>query len=446
MNKKTVKTENNDIIVASATAEGTSALAIIRLSGKGSKNIVEKLTDSIIEKPRTFYLRDFKTSKIIENAMTVFFKEDASYTGEESAEIYCHGNKIIVNEIIQECIKNGARLAKGGEFTFRAFKNNKINLYESEAVIDIIEAETVEQINYAFERLKGTTFGGIVQIEEKIKSILSLIEAVFHYGDELEKENTDQEIKKIKNELKIIRDNLNEIIQDYNGGKQLREGVSIAIIGSPNSGKSTLLNKILNYERAIVTDIEGTTRDLIEESFIFNGRKFVITDTAGIRESLDKVEIIGMERAKKAAQNADIIINLADNKDNFIKGDFVGKKVLYVLNKCDNSQADDFISKNKDLEIIKISAKYGNNIELLKQKIYDLSDAKNSGICNTRQLECIKKACDYIDKAASLNTENQLEIIDSLCYDAHAALGEIFGFNSPDKVIEDVFKRFCVGK
>lgn len=428
--------DNKDIIVARATAAGTAALAIIRVSGKGSKAITEKICKPL-EEARHVYLRTLTLKNIKEQATVIYYDAGHSYTGEESVEVICHGNENIVNEIINEYVRFGARHAKGGEFTYRAFLNGKLDLNMSEAVNDVITAESIEQINYSEERLQGTAYAEVFEVERLLKDALGGMEAVFHYSDELQGGEEDDALKEVYDKLEDARARLNELLNNYDAGRRIREGVRVAIIGRPNVGKSTLLNAILKCDRAIVTDVAGTTRDTIEEGYFYKGRKFVIIDTAGIRNAKDGAERLGVDRAFKAAEDADVVLNVSDN------GEFLtvnNKCVITVMNKCDSQTLPESDDTKES-----ISAKNNINIESLKEKIYKATAGTPSAICNARQLDCAKRCLNAINKALTI-PQNQIELVDALCFEAYDSINEMFGKKVSDEIITNVFSRFCVGK
>lgn len=439
--------DNNKIIAALATPYGKSAVAIIRISGEGCISLTEKY----LTRPlgigelavNTFIAEDFK-----ENLMAVGFKAPRSYTGEDTVELYPHGNMTICDGIIKTLLNGGARLAERGEFTERAFKNGKLDLTQCEALADIIDAQTTEQLVYGNKRYDGG-FGELKKAEMLLKKALSTVEAVLHYSDELEQIEIDEGIKSdvyesIDDTIKLLEKEKHGFV----GGKIINDGFKVALIGAPNVGKSTLLNALTDSDRAIVTSIAGTTRDTVDGSYIYNGRKFTVTDTAGITDTTtDVVEKIGIERALDVAENADAVVFVQTNERKCeIKNRYA--QVVRVHNKSDET-ADvgiDYV-RAETAGIMDISAKFGKNIIALKQKLYDLCPKDYGAICNHRQYECICRCLDslYAAKNESKKAEG-LEIVAALLYEAYSAIAELHGEQADEQVISAVFDRFCVGK
>ena len=309
-------------IAAISTAPGIGGIGIIRISGKESFSVLEKIFKPKNNSPIQGYKIKYgkiinpETKKVIDEVLVSYFVEPKSYTTENMCEINSHGGIAIVKEILELCLKNGAELAEPGEFTKRAFLNGRIDLCESEAVIDIINAKTKKEANAAINQLEGGMSQKIKYIRKKMISLLSDIEATIDYPEYDVPEVTET---KMLQELKQISEELEKLEKSFENGKILKEGIKTVIIGKPNVGKSSLLNAILQEDRAIVTNIEGTTRDLIEEEIVIDGVPLKIIDTAGIRESKDKIEQIGIEKSKKIAKQADLIIAILDGEKKLSK-------------------------------------------------------------------------------------------------------------------------------
>ncbi len=441
----------NRIITALATPYGRSAVAVIRVSGKGCIELVEKLTERKLEigriKVNTFLGDNFK-----ENLMTAAFKAPKSYSGEDTVELYPHGNTTICDGIIRTLLSNGASLAERGEFTKRAFLNGKIDLMQCEALADIIDAQTIEQLNYGNKRFDGG-FKSLSEAEYFLSNALSAIEALLHYGDELEGNERDGKLEEeVKNDIKNVIKSLESEISGYNGGKIINEGFKVALLGAPNVGKSTLLNALTQSERAIVTSIAGTTRDTVDGTYVYEGKKFVITDTAGLNDKTDDpVEKIGIERSLKAAADADAILYLTEKEKNHkipktLENSKI--KIITVKNKCDDeTDIGKEYKKAENGNILEISAEKKINITALKQKLYEICPKEVGSISNHRQYECVKKCLDSLYSAEKeFENAESLEIVAALLYEAYGAIAELHGEKADEKIISAVFERFCVGK
>ena len=445
MNKTNKK---NDIIAALASPYGKSAVAVIRISGDGCKNTVEKRLACPLKNGELKY-NTFKAAGFTEHLMAVFFEGPHSYTGEDTVELYPHGNTAICDGIIKALSDDGVRLAERGEFTKRAFLNGKLDLMKCEALADIIDAQTTEQLVYGNARYDGQ-FRALEKTEKELNKALSTVEAVLHYGDELEGEDIENTvITDVFNAIDDAMKLLEGEISAFDGGKIINDGFKIAVIGEPNVGKSTLLNALTESDRAIVTDIAGTTRDTIDGEYVYNGRKFVIIDTAGIKEhTADEVEKIGIERAKIAASAADAVLYVVTDERSTVKLPDFGVKNAVVVNKCD--EITDVGTDHKAAEMdgkLRISAKFGKNITALKQKLYDMCPKEHGALCNHRQFACAVRCYDSL-KAAKAEGEKaeSLEIVAALLYDAYSAITSLHGENADESVISSVFERFCVGK
>lgn len=436
----------NDIIAALATPYGRSALAAIRISGKGSAELVNRFLKKPLVTGRLEF-NVFDAGEFKENLTAVSFKAPRSYTGEDSVELFPHGNPIICDGIIKALIGGGARLAERGEFTERAFFNGKVDLTACEALADIIDAQTVEQLVYGNKRYDGE-MDALNRTEIMLNKALSSAEAVIHYSDELEDGEVDNAvINDIYGSLDDIIKTLKNEKDKFGGGRIVNEGFKVALIGVPNAGKSTLLNALTESDRAIVTPIAGTTRDTLEGAYVYKNKKFVVTDTAGITETTDEVEKIGVSRALRAAEIADAVISVEVN----------GKKTkkipcervtIEVENKCDD---DKDVGADYEKAVVngklRISAKNNVNITALKEKILSLCPKEVGQICNHRQYDCVCRALDACEQAKKeSNKQFGLEIVTALLYEAYSAIEQLFGRSADERVLDSVFQRFCVGK
>lgn len=436
----------NDIIAALATPYGRSALAVIRISGKGSIELSNRFLKKPLKTGKLEY-NVFDAGNFKENLTAVSYKAPRSYTGEDGVELFPHGNPVICDGIIKALIGGGARLAERGEFTQRAFFNGKTDLTECEALADIIDAQTVEQLVYGNKRYDGG-FDALNKAENMLNKALSTVEAVLHYSDELEDGEADKAVlDDVFGGLSDIIEVLKDEKEKFVGGRIVNEGFKVALIGVPNAGKSTLLNALTESDRAIVTPIAGTTRDTLEGTYVYKNKKFVITDTAGITETSDEVEKIGVSRALRAAESADAVVSVEVN----------GKKAqkipcesvtIEVENKCDDEK--DVGAEYEKATVngkLRISAKNGINITALKEKLLSLCPKEVGQICNHRQYDCVCRALDACEQAKA-ESEKQfgLEIVAALLYEAYGAIEQLFGRSADERVLDSVFQRFCVGK
>lgn len=436
-----------DIIAALATPYGKSAVAIIRISGDGCISLLERFLVKPLKIGRLRY-NTFKNGDFTEHLMAVAFKAPNSYSGEDTVELYPHGNMTVCDGIIKTLYENGARQAERGEFTERAFSNGKLNLMQCEALADIIDAQTTEQLIYGNKRFDGG-FKALSTVEQLLKRALSSAEAVLHYSDELEDNEVDEAvIGDVYGAIDSAIGMLKAEVNGFAGGKIINDGFKVALIGPPNVGKSTLLNALTDSDRAIVTEIAGTTRDTLDGEYVFNGRKFVVTDTAGLNDDTqDKVEKIGISRALAAAADADAVIIVSDS-DKTVKTEQF-KRCFTVKNKCDgiSDVGTDYNSAVDGNGTLQISARTGKNITAVKQKLYDLCPKDFGAICNHRQYDCVLRCLDSLTAAKSeLNKAEGLEIIAALLYEGYSAITELYGEQADENVITAVFERFCVGK
>ncbi len=437
----------NDIITALATPNGKSAVAIIRISGRGCI----ELLGGFLQKPLKvgmLCVNKFTSGDFTENLMAVAYEAPKSYTGEDIVELFPHGNPVICDIIIKTLLNAGARLAERGEFTKRAFLNGKLDLMQCEALADIIDAQTAEQLNYGNKRYFGG-FKALEQVQQMLKTALSSIEAVLHYSDEMEQNEVDgATVTNILAAVDSASAMLKREMDGFAGGKIINDGFKVALIGAPNAGKSTLLNALVGSDRAIVTPIAGTTRDTVDGEYVYNGRKFTVTDTAGLNtDTDDQVEKIGIQRALAAANAADAVVLVADDRPVAVDASGFSRFVT-VKNKCDDQKevGKDY-NAALDGQSIRISAQRNINITALKQKLYDLCPKDFGSVCNHRQYDCVARC---LDSLTAVKTEAKkaegLEIVAALLYEAYSAIAELYGEQADESIISTVFERFCVGK
>ena len=455
-------------ITAISTAPGIGGIGIVRISGEKCFNILEKIfvpkNIQGIEEINGYSIKYGKivnpeTSQTIDEVLVSYFKAPKSYTMENMCEISSHGGIIVLRKILELCLKNGAELAKPGEFTERAFINGRIDLTQAEAVIDIINAKSAREAQESANQLEGFLSKKIKKIREKVMGIMVDIEANIDYPEyDIEEVSNKATIEKLTD----IENDLEKLSKTFENGKIIKNGIKLAIIGSPNAGKSSLLNAILKEERAIVTDIAGTTRDIIEEQITIEGIPFKIVDTAGIRDAENKIEQIGIEKSKKAAMDSDVILAVFDNtkelnnEDKEILKLLETKKSIIVLNKIDlqeNNLEDCIEIKQTNRKVIKVSIKEEKGLDLLYKELIDMFNLNeiNSDnelmITNIRHQQLINKAIESTRMALKDFKSNMpIDIISINIKQILEHLGEITGDNVSEDIIKSIFAKFCLGK
>ncbi len=433
-----------DTIVALATPPGKAGVAIVRISGNKSHQILQTITKCDSDfLPRFMYLKDILVNGLQDNALVVYFKGPNSYTGEDIAEIQCHGGYFIAQQVIAECQTLGARMAEAGEYSKRAFLNGKLSIDQAEGIIDIINAESEAQARAGSVLMQGKLFEIISNLQTELTDILAEIEAKLDYP---EYEYTDNENEEVLNRLINIEKQLEDLLSTRISGMMIKNGVKVAIVGAPNAGKSSLLNALTNSDKSIVTDIAGTTRDIVEAEYVYNGIVFRLFDTAGIRESADIVEQIGIDRAKQSIQDADLVLKLIDisNPKDIEVND---KPAIIVYNKIDLSAN---LNNSVDNSIC-ISAKDGTNVDNLKQLIFDKTmvhgyNTSQFYLSNARHIECITNAKMALRSAIDTFTNTSLDFVVSDIHSCWQYLGDVSGVNSNEMIIDRIFEKFCLGK
>ena len=452
-------------IAAISTAPGIGGIGIIRMSGENCFQILNKIffpkTSYSIEEIKGYtikygYIKE--NEKVIDEVLVSFFKAPHSYTTENMCEINSHGGIVIMRKILEICLESGAEIAQPGEFTKRAFLNGRMDLSQAEAVIDIINAKSNKEAKEGIKQLEGFLSKEIKNIKTKLFEVMTNIEVSIDYPEyDLENMSNDE----IKNKLNEIKYDLEKLKKSFDNGKLIREGIKTAIIGRPNAGKSSLLNAILKENRAIVTEYEGTTRDTIEEFVNINGIPLKVIDTAGIRDTENEVEKIGIEKSKKIAKEADLCIVIIDSSKDLDKEDIEilesvnAEKSIIVLNKCDLETKIDEKNEyiNKFQNILKISALKREGIDELYEKITELFNFNEFNldneiiITNERHKNIIDKAIKNIEKANDgINNNMPVDIIAISLNDVLSNLGEITGDVASEEILNEIFSRFCLGK
>ena len=452
-------------IAAISTAPGNAGIGIIRLSGDDCFKILQKIFKPKNKGKIKGYTIKYgnivksENDEIIDEVLVSYFVAPKSYTKENMCEINSHGGIVVENQILEECLKNGAVLAEPGEFTKRAFMNGRIDLSQAEAVIDIINSKTEKEMMVAQRHLEGSLSKKIKDIQGEILNLMADIEASIDYPEYDIEETTN---KKINDTLNSVEEKLLKLKNSFENGKILKEGIKTAIIGKPNVGKSSLLNLILGENRAIVSDIEGTTRDTIEEYINIKGIPLKIVDTAGIRKTNDKVEKIGVERSINNISDAELIIALFDDSRTFDDQDqkildlIEGKKTIILINKIDLGK--NLIKENEKLKkfknnIIEFSTINETGLDKLYNKIEELFklnelDCENTEIItNNRHKQQILYALEDVAKGReSLETHMPVDITAICLKDILEKLAEITGENVSEDIINEIFKKFCLGK
>ena len=449
----------NDTIAAISTSLGIGAISIIRISGQDSIDIVNKLFKghdlTKVESHTIHYGYIMDKDEIIDEVLVTIMKSPRTFTREDIVEINSHGGISTTNKILELVLSNGARLAEPGEFTKRAFLNGRIDLIEADGIMNLISAKTDKARKLSINQLKGEVTNNIKSLREKLVSIISNIEVNIDYPEYIDIEELTND--KILPNLNNIKEELITTIKKSSDGKIINEGINVGIIGRPNVGKSSLLNALLEEEKAIVTDIEGTTRDIVEGTINLNGILLNLIDTAGIRETENIVEKIGVEKSKQIIDSSDLVILLLNNNETLTEEDekllklIKNKKHIILINKID---LDSKIDKNQiEEDYINISIKNNKGIEELKQriiKLFNLEELETEDLTylsNARSISLLKKSLNYLEEAInSINNNEPIDIVEINIKDSWNTLGEIIGETYTEELIDNLFERFCLGK
>ena len=455
-----------DTIAAVATAYGEGGIGIIRISGEKALSILEDVfefageTSQIVNRRMTYgRIVDRENEQIIDEVLAVYMKGPKTYTAEDVVEINCHGSMVSLRKTLALVLRKGARLAEPGEFTKRAFLNGRLDLSQAEAVIDIIKAKTDRSFDVAMSQLEGALSLRVTEIRQKLMDLLVDITVNIDYPDEDIEELT---YDKIEENILLIGEMIEKLLSTADTGRMIREGIRVAIVGKPNVGKSSLMNSLLRETRAIVTEIPGTTRDTIEEAISIRNIPVYLVDTAGIRETSDEVERLGIERSKAAFNEADFIIFIMDgssaisDEDREIASYLDGRDSVVLINKNDLERGftnDDVRELVNDPVIIETSLINNEGIEEIENHIEELvyggelSQHDSTMVNNVRHIELLKQSRDSLRDAMEMTLAREaLDFIEVDVRNAYDLLGEITGETVSDDIINEVFARFCLGK
>ena len=442
-------------IAAIATPAGKGGVAIIRISGKNPLDLAAQMFTPIGKipvsdfQPYHMYAGRIDGGSFTDFGLCVYFKAPHSYTGEDIIEFQCHGGENIARGILKRAFALGARSAEKGEFTKRAFLNGKLSLSSAEGVADMINAESDAEVRAGYQLYSEKLTKAVKQMQEKLTNALAKIDVTIDYPDEFE-EDLDQEVNEVRSALKIVHSALDELSKQYAVGKKIKSGVTVAICGKPNTGKSSLLNTLLGYDKAIVSNIAGTTRDAVEGTMEIDGKKFNLYDTAGVRDSGDTIESIGIQRAQAIIQSADIAIFVADLTQGVSQEDIrvldmlKGKPIIKIINKADllNDETDN------DADVM-VSTVTGEGIAKLKRLLCEMSFGNSlheAFLIEERHYSALLRAKSALESAILACETSPLELVAVDVKEAWDALGEITGETATESIIGEIFAKFCVGK
>jgi len=458
---------DNDTIAAISTPLAPGGLGVIRLSGPKAIEIADAVFAPVSRKPLAShkgYTSAFghiiDDGQRLDECVAAVFRAPRSYTGEDVVELSCHGGVFILQQVLRTVVKNGASLAGPGEFTKRAFLNGKLDLAQAEAVMDLISADSANAARAALAGHEGHLSREVDAASNRLVETAGHLAAWIDYPEEdLEELSTEQ----LEDSLRASQSDLCRLYDTYDSGRMIREGITAAIVGRPNVGKSTLMNLLARYERSIVTDIPGTTRDVVEESIRMGGYLLRIADTAGIRETADQVEAIGVALSKKRLESSDLVLAVFDisqplsAEDTELLDGLSGRTAIAICNKSDLVSEEEMAQRMDEIsgkvsEVIVMSAKNGAGLEVLEQRIPDIlglsgADASAAILMNERQKDCVRRALDALEEGIGALTMGFTFDAVSVCVDdAIAALMELSGKSVSEEVVANVFSKFCVGK
>lgn len=440
-------------IAAISTGAVASGVAVIRISGESPLNVAEKIFKPMGKvkvgdfEPNKLYVGEILAKDFTDFGMCVYFKAPKSFTGEDVIEFHCHGGIAITRGILSAILENGARLAKNGEFTQRAFINGKLSLASAEGLIDMINSQSVSGVKAGYYLYREKLTKEVESIQDLLTDVLSEIDVNMDFPEEgLEEASTVS----VDNKLKECAERVKKLIDTYRTGRVLKDGVKIGIVGKPNTGKSSLFNALLNYDKAIVSSVAGTTRDVVEGSIDINGVRFNFSDTAGIRDSQDRIENLGVDLSKKILAESDLLLFVIDGGDISVEDEQIyslvkDKNTLFVVNKTDEN---DYKDARAD---VYVSAKEKKNIDQIREAIFEKSvgagvDLSGDYLCEERHFEALKNAHQNLCGAMASINGVSLDILAIDVKNAWDALGEISGKTATEEIINNIFSKFCVGK
>lgn len=447
-----------DTIVALTTPTGRSGIGVIRLSGDNSLIIVRRLVSDkdFNPKPRFAYLKkiyDLESNEVLDEVIITYFKSPHSFTGEDVIEISCHGSPIILRQIIDYCLKLDARMAEAGEFSLRALANGRMNLSQAEAIRDLIDSHSIASARQSIRQLRGELSNQLQPLKDELLDIIVVLESSLEF---VEDDLPDFQTENIRAKLSILAENTGKMASTFQAGKLLREGLKIALVGRPNVGKSSIFNALLGHDRAIVTDIAGTTRDQLHEKLVIQNIPVSLIDTAGLRETFDTVESIGVERSKRAMVDADLVIVILDGSQSLTAEDreiliqAADLPHLVVINKADIST--DFKFQISDSKVINTSAKTGEGLDALQTAIiapFHPENIENSGflVSDARHFDLLIRAKSEIENSVGLLEQRMSEEIVLIgLHNALRFLGQITGETTTEDMLSRIFSTFCIGK
>lgn len=445
-----MKSEN---IAAISTGLVASGVAVIRISGDSPLEIARQMFNPIGKtkvqdfEPNKMYVGEISAEGFTDFGMCVYFKAPFSFTGEDTVEFHSHGGLAITKGILRKILSLGARLATNGEFTKRAFMNGKLSLSSAEGLIDMINSESVSGVKAGYYLYREKLTNEIISLQDMITDVLAQVDCDMDFPEEdLEQTSTQATL----DTLNLVIDRIDKLLSTYRIGRTLKNGVRVAIVGKPNTGKSSMLNALLNYDKAIVSDVAGTTRDVVEGSFDYNGTTFNLFDTAGIRESDDKIESLGVVLSKKTLDESDVVLLVIDggnitSEDKEILKLTQDKNRIIAVNKTDKGKFD------VDGADIYVSAKTGENLAELKELIFNKSvgagiDLNGDFLCEERHFNALTRAKEKLTSAKLAIGLVPLDMLAIDIKDGWDALGEISGKTATEEIINDIFSKFCVGK
>jgi tRNA modification GTPase len=456
-------------IVAIATPTGRSGIGVIRLSGSDALGITQKLVKDSRFSPEPRHatlkqLHDASTGEVIDEAIITYFKAPHSFTGEDVIEISCHGSPVLLRQVIDICLRLDARMAEPGEFSLRALANGRMNLAQAEGIRDLIDAQTTASARQAVRQLRGEFSNQLQPLKDELLDLIVLLESALEF---VEDDLPEMQFEDVKSRLREIAEKTGRIASTFQAGKLIREGLKVALVGRPNVGKSSLFNALLGSERAIVTEIAGTTRDQIHERFIINNIPISLIDTAGLRETTDAVESIGVERSKRTIADADLVVMMLDaseavtDEDIEILSSISGIEHLVAVNKIDkatSAETENFVSafrsaaRGLESSVKLVSAKTGDGLSQLQHAIVEPfapRDISNSGflVTDARHHDLLLRAKSEVQQSLmQLDQKMSEEIVLVGLYNALRYLGQITGETTTEDMLTRIFSTFCIGK